>query len=132
MKRALIGIVFLAAFAYASEAMTVDKLLKNADTNDGKAVTVTGTVSKFTPKTSQAGNKYTNFTLKGENSTASVYFRGHLEGEKAPKDGDTVEVSGIYRKEKRVNDSFTVKNEIDSTKVEGKPFGVKVTKRKDG
>lgn len=130
MKAAFLSLAFVAVVAFAAEALTVDKLVKNADENNNKDVTVTGTVSRYTPKTSQAGNKYTNFVLKGENSTANVYFRNHLEGDAAPKDGDTVEVTGTFRKEKRVNDSFTVKNEIDATKKDGKKYGVKITKRK--
>jgi hypothetical protein len=115
--------------AVAVEAMTVDKMLKDQDALDGKEVTVTGVVSDYRQRESRAGNPYVNFKLKGENKVANVYLRGSLEGDKAPKNGDTVEVMGIYRKEKKVNDSFTVKDEVDASPVEKKKFGVKITKR---
>jgi hypothetical protein len=42
-------------------------------------------------------------------------------------------VNGIYRKEKKVNESFTTEDEIDASKDEKdakKKYGVKITKRK--
>lgn len=130
MKKAvLMSAVLLSALAFAANAITVDKLLKDKDQHDGKEVTVSGVVSEYRQRESRAGNPYVNFKLKGENSIANVYMRGKLEGDKVPKNGDTVEVMGIYRKEKKVNDSFTVKDEVDASPVEKKKFGVKVTKR---
>ncbi len=130
MKKAiLMGVVLVSALAFAVEAMTVDKMLKDQDALDSKEVTVTGVVSDYRQRESRAGNPYVNFKLKGENKIANVYVRGSLEGDKAPKNGDTVEVSGIYRKEKKVSDSFTVKDEVDASPVEKKKFGVKITKR---
>ena len=129
MKRACVLFALVASVAFAAEVLTVDKLIEKADTHNNNDVVVTGKVSDFQAKTSKAGNPYTNFKLKGENTVASVYFQGHMES--APRNGDTVEVTGVYRKEKKVNDSFTVKNEIDATKKQGKKYGVKVTKKAD-
>ena len=130
MKRALVFISLLSVAAFAAEALTVDKLLKDRETLDTKEVVVGGIVSEYRQRESQAGNPYVTFKLKGENKVASVYLQGKLEGDAAPKDGDKVEVSGVFRKEKKVNSNFTVKDEIDATKKEKKKFGVKIIKRK--
>ncbi|MFM9872425.1 MAG: hypothetical protein ACKVQS_03045 [Fimbriimonadaceae bacterium] len=131
MKRSVLVLaVLVSAVAFAASAMTVDKLLKDKDKLDGKDVIVTGTVAEYKAHVSKAGNPYITFKLKGASSTANVYLRGKLEGNAAPKDGDTVEVSGVYRKEKKVNAKFTSKDEIDASKADKKKFGVKITKRK--
>lgn len=122
--------VVVSAVAFGAAAMTVDKLLKEKDKFDGKDVVVTGKVADYKPHVSKAGNAYITFKLKGQSQTANVYLRGKLEGDAAPKDGDTVEVSGVYRKEKKVNANFTSKDEIDASKAEKKKFGVKILKRK--
>lgn len=132
MKRALIfGSVLMVAVAFAADALTVDKLLADRDSHDGKAVTVKGEVDDYRQRESRQGNPYITFKLKGENKVANIYLRGKLEGDAMPKNGDTVEVMGMYQKEKKVTDSFTSKDEIDASKVEGKKFGVKILKRKD-
>lgn len=123
MRKIAIFATLLACVAFAAESLTVDKLVKKAAENDGKVVTVTGEVSQFTEKTSKKGNKYTTFVLKGENTTANGYCQGHLE--KKPKNGDKVEITGKFTKEKKLAD-FTVKNEVNFTKEEGKPYGLKI------
>jgi len=130
MKRALLLLSVLSVAAFAADALTVDKLLKDKDEYDNKDVVVTGTVSEYKQRESRLGNPYVTLKLKGENKVASVYMQGKLEGDAAPKDGDTIEVNGVYRKEKKVNDDFTVKDEIDATKKEKKKYGIKITKRK--
>lgn len=131
MKRlaltAALAISAFAALALTAEALKVDAVLKDADKHDGKDVAVTGTVSNYQAKTSRAGNKYATFTLKGANNTLSAYTQGHPDP--APKDGDTVEITGVYRKEKKVSDTYTVKNELDFTKKDKKPYGLKITKK---
>lgn len=111
--------------AIAAEAMTVDALLKDAAKNDGKAVTVAGQVVEFKQKTSRAGNKYFTLQLKGKTENVNVYGRGALAP--APKAGNRVEATGVFRKEKKLQD-FTVKNEVDVSPVEGKKYGVKILK----
>jgi len=134
MKRAALVLgVMVAAVAFAAEVLTVDALLKDKDKHNEKAVTVKGVVSDYKQRESRLGNPYLTFKLKGENKIANIYMRGKLDGDKAPKDGDEVEVMGVYRKEKKVNDSFTTKDEIDASKDAEKPnqkYGVKITKRK--
>ena len=125
----LVGLLAVSALAFAVETLTVDKLVQQRETLDGKTVTVTGVVSNFAAKTSKAGNKYTTFTLKGSNTTLSAYTQGHIE--KAPNNGDEVEITGSFRKEKVVNPDFTVKNEVDFTEKKNTKYGIKIVKRKD-
>jgi hypothetical protein len=131
MKRTISAVALLgvATLALAAAALTVDGVVKDRDKHDGKTVTVRGEVSEFRERTSRAGNKYTTFVLKGENSTINAYSRGALE--KGPKNGDTIEITGQFRKEKKVNDNFTVRNEVDFSKSrENEKNGFKIIKRK--
>lgn len=116
-------LLLLAAAAFAGEQLTVEALLKNAQTHDGKTVTVIGTVAEYKEKTSKKGNPYVTFKLKGAKETASVYLQGRLK--KACKDGDTVVVEGKFSKEKKVGEA-TYKNEIDATAAKGAPDKVKI------
>ncbi|HVL39717.1 MAG TPA: hypothetical protein VM328_10045 [Fimbriimonadaceae bacterium] len=124
LLRNLIFATFFAALpAVAGEALSVESVLAKAAELDGKAVTVTGKVLGFKQKTSRAGNAYFTFKLKGgKDEPLNIYSQG--KSEKEWKDGDLVVVDGIFRKEKKVQD-FVVKNEIDATPKEGKPYGVK-------
>jgi outer membrane lipoprotein-sorting protein len=45
----LLGLVFLGGFGYAAAETTVEKILANKDSYNGKEVSVSGTVSKINP-----------------------------------------------------------------------------------
>lgn len=116
--------------AFAIDKATVAEVLKDPAKFDDKVVTVTGKVTKFKQKTSKAGNPYYNFKLVGKGEEElSVYGRG--KAEPAPEDGQMVEVTGKFAKEKKVG-SVTYKNEIDVTKnaddKKTADFGIKVIK----
>lgn len=123
--------VLLAALAFGFEKVvqvSLADLAKDPKAYDLKTVETSGVVADFKQKTSRAGNKY--FTLKlrvneKETTGVSVYSQG--EADEAVKDGTKVKVIGVFREEKKVMD-FTVKNEIDATKVKDKENGVKVVK----
>lgn len=130
MKRVygVLAVAIVAATAvWAATVLTVDDVLKGAAKYDTKEVTVKGVIDKFEAKTSKAGNKYTVLTLKGTKESLNAYTRGHIDP--APKKGDTVEITGIFRKEKKVTATYTVKNEVDFTKVEKKKYGLKIVKK---
>jgi cytochrome c-type biogenesis protein CcmE len=121
----LVGLFAIAAAIAASKVPLAD-LLKDPKAYDGKTISVTGAVAEFKQKTSRKGNKYFTFTMKGEEKQVlNVYSQG--EAETGIKDGSKVVVTGVFRQEKKVLD-FTVKNEIDASKVEGKENGVKLVK----
>lgn len=115
MKRLrFLPILAVASVALAAQTLSTDALIKDADKHDGKKVTVKGEVLDFEQKTSRAGNPYFVFKLKTKvkETPVNVYGRGTLEP--AIKDKDTVEITGTFRKEKKVS-TFTVKNEVDVT-----------------
>jgi exonuclease VII large subunit len=131
MKRAtlLALLLSLAVSALALNVLSPAQVLKDLDKYDEKVVTVAGKVSEFTQKKSRAGNPYFTFKLKEGESVIHVYSRG--EAEKELKNGVEVHVTGIFRKEKKMQ-NFTVKNELDASKEEEKPYGVKIApKAKD-
>lgn len=125
MKRSLatlLSVAAILAIALAADKLSVSKLVKDADKYDGKEVVLVGKISEFEQKTSRRGNKYFLFKVKEGDDVVNGYSQGEMKPEL--KAGDKVEVSGIFRKEKKVQD-FTVKNEIDATKVKDKSYGVK-------
>lgn len=124
-KIASVLLLACAAFAWSGEGVSLKltELLKDAKKYDGKAVVVRGMVAEFEARTSKRGTKYTVFKLKDGKDTASVYLKTHLA--KPPANQDPVEVSGIFRVEKKVGPQ-TFTNEIDATPVKDKPYGVKL------
>lgn len=116
-------ILLAAACAFAATVLTPDQVIKEREKLDAKAITVRGKVEDFDAKTSKRGNPYTVFKIAGGKQKVNGYLRGHLA--KAPKNGDTVEVTGVFRKEKKVGGQ-TFKDEIDATAEKGKPYGVKI------
>lgn len=122
----LIFALALGAVAQSSQKfISVDALIKDQKKLDKKDVTVRGRVKDFKARTSKAGNKYATFKLTGEKGEVNVYQREHPKP--LPKDGELVEVIGVYRLEKKVGDR-TFKNEIEITAVKGKKYGVRVIK----
>jgi hypothetical protein len=95
-------------------ATTVDKILADKNSYDGKEVSVSGTVSanlKF--KTIKGGKDYTTFSLLGDSGRRiNVFIWGKLKF----KGGQKVRVTGIYHKVMRVGQS-TFRNEIEATEI---------------
>lgn len=93
---------------------------------DQKIVKVVGKVEKYEEKTSKSSKKpYTVFVLVDEKGKVNVYMHGHPTSK--VKDGDKVEVTGKYSKEKKLKD-LVFKNEIDASNDVVKTNGVKVVK----
>lgn len=125
MRKIAFAFALLPAVIFAAEVVKIDSLLKSPDKFHEKVVTAKGKVAKFEAKVSKKGNPYNLFQLAEGKASVNVYVRGKLE--KPPKNGQTVEVTGTYRKEKKLRD-FTVKNEIDASPSSDKKSGVKVLK----
>lgn len=125
MKRLSLLTLFVAgaALALAASFLTVDAVMKDPKKHNAKDIVVRGRVSDFNERTSQRGTKYTTFKLRGDKQTLSVYVREHLA--KKPKNGDVVEVNGVFRETKNVGQRV-FKNEIEATKKEGKKYGVRI------
>lgn len=129
MKKLCTSAIATALFALAAIAaapVTVDDLIKNVGKYNDKTVTVVGRVADYNEKTSKRGNPYITFLLRGKTETANVFLQGRLK--KSLKNGDQVEVTGTFRKEKKVGER-TFKNEIDATAEKGKPDNIKPAKK---
>lgn len=115
MKRHLQSLflfLILGCLAFAAEKLTVEQLLKDAKKFDGKEITLTGKVDKFQQKTSRAGNDYFVFKLVDkQDKKALVNVYGQGKPKKEPKNGDVVELKGMYRVEKKFGNSV-YKNEL--------------------
>lgn len=121
LKITLLFIALVASIAFAADKLTVKQLQKDAKKFDAKEITLVGKVDKFQQKTSKAGNDYFVFKLVDKDdkkALVNIYGQGKLE--KPPKDGDSVELKGTYRVEKKIGTS-TYKNELQV-----KPDQVKV------
>lgn len=129
MNRALSLVVLgLAVVAFAAESAKIADLVKKPEDFDKKTVKVTGTVDKFKAKTSKAGNDYYVFDLKDGKEKIAVYGRGKLD--KEPKDGDKVEIEGKFEKEHKVNDDFSVKNQVTVGGKKGEAPKLKILPKK--
>jgi phosphatidate phosphatase PAH1 len=100
----------------------VAEVLKAPAKYDGKAVTVKGKVAEFKARTSKAGRDYYTFDLVDGKAKLKVYGGNKLTV--APKDGDSVTVTGKYAKERKVGER-TFKDEVDASARLDKAFGVK-------
>ena len=92
---------------------TVDKIVAQKDSYNGKEVSVSGKVSNLKFKTLKGGNKYTTFMLVGESGgRVNVYVSEHPKLKPAQK----VRVTGIYRKVKKTTHR-NYNNEIEASEV---------------
>lgn len=106
----------------AVEKVALSDLAKH----DKKVVTVIGKIDKYEEKTSKSSKKpYTVFVLVEGKAKVNVYMHGHPKSKF--KDGDKVEVTGKYQKEKKIKD-LVFKNEIDCSNDVVKTNGVKLAK----
>ena len=88
------------------------EIAKNPAAFDQKTVTVTGTAAQVSSRTSRRGNPYTTFKLSDHGETVKVF----TFGTPAIKDGDRVEVRGVFQRVKQVG-AYTFQDEIDASSV---------------
>lgn len=122
MLATAVALAIATSWGFRPVAATAAEVLAAREKFDGQAVRVVGKVSKYQAKTSRRGNPYTVFTIEAGGAKLSVYHQEHQAP--APKDGDTVEVTGVYEKERKVG-SFTVKDQVDATPGLGRTLGVR-------
>ena len=113
----------IAATAFAQVQTTTVAIMKDGKKFDKKEVVVKGKVEDYKRKTSRKGSKYTSFKVSDGGKFLNVYMKDHLP--KDLKDGQMVEVRGIFKVEKKVG-TMIFKNEIEISAVKGKKYGVKV------
>jgi hypothetical protein len=93
--------------------VTVEKIVTERDSYNGKEVAVKGTVSNIKFRTSAGGNPYSTFKLIGESGgRINVFIRGRLKFQPGVK----VQVKGLYRKIMRV-DQRIFYDQIDASEV---------------
>jgi cytochrome c-type biogenesis protein CcmE len=129
MKKSLfLSLLIVSAVAFAAQTEKIADIVANQAKYDGKEVSVTGKVSNYKSKTSKSGRDYTTLDVVDAGKTVAVYAQGKLSPE--PKDGDKVEVTGKYAKEKKIGGEkgFTVKNQIDASGKKDKPANIKIVK----
>lgn len=113
MTRAFITLfLILTTLAFAIDKLTVKQLQADTKKYDNKEIILTGKVDQFKQRTSRAGNPYFTFKMVDKSDKkieVNVYGQG--KPDKEPKNGDMVEVKGIYRIEKEFGGN-KFKNEI--------------------
>jgi len=109
---ALICALALASSAQWASAATVAEIAKNPAAFDQKTVTVTGTAEEISSRTSRRGNPYTTFRLSDQGEAVKVF----TFGTPAIKDGQRVDVRGVFQQVKHVG-AYTFHDEIDASSV---------------
>jgi hypothetical protein len=111
---AFVSAIILCGFSISDAVeTTIDKIVANKNSYDGKEVSVSGTVSGVKFKTSK-GKDYTTFTLIGEpGGRLNVFIFGKLK----LHGGQKVQVTGKYYKVKKVG-KYTFRNQIEATDIQ--------------
>ncbi|MFN7172948.1 MAG: hypothetical protein ACK4P3_09235 [Fimbriimonadaceae bacterium] len=118
-----IGSIALVAAQEKPVSTTVAKISDSPKTFDNKKVTLSGTVAEFQQRTSRAGNDYVLFVLRDGGKSVKVY--GFGKPNPPIKNGMKVEITGIYRVEKKQGDQV-FKNEVDISPEREKPLVIKI------
>ena len=95
-----------------ASAATVAEIAKNPAAFDQKTVAASGTAQEVSSCTSRRGNPYTTFRLSDQGEAVKVF----TFGTPAIKDGDRVEVRGVFQRVKQVG-AYTFHDEIDASSV---------------
>ena len=113
--RALAFVVSVAvalSVASAARGITVGEIAQSPASFDQKTVTVTGAAEEINSRTSRRGNPYTTFKLSDQGETVKVF----TFGTPAIKEGQRVEVRGVFQRVKQVG-AYTFHDEIDASSV---------------
>jgi len=118
LKLSLFAILFFSAvvlgnFVYAAAEATVEEILANQDSYDGKEVSVSGAVSTPRFKASRHGKPYMTFPLLGESGgriNVLVWEQMKL------KKGEKVKVTGTYRKVMEMG-KYTFRDMVEASEI---------------
>ena len=103
----------LASFLVATGwAATVADVAKNPSAFDQKAVTVQGAARSISDRVSRRGNPYTTLNVTDQGQALKVFSFGTP----TIKDGDRIEVQGVFRRVKRVG-PYTFYDEIEASSI---------------
>jgi hypothetical protein len=110
-------LLLLLAGSASAGNVSIRAITGNPAQYDHQSVTVLGVATAVAKPTSRAGNPYTTFRVQdADGSSVKVFTFGHP----TIKDGDRVEVTGVFEQVKRVR-NYTFYNEIDATNVQASP-----------
>ena len=119
MKFSLSLILFLTmvswgSFVHAAVETTVEEIMGNKDSYDGKEVSVSGAVSTPRFKASRHGKPYMTFPLLSDSKgRINVLFWGNIK----LKTGKKVAIKGIYRKIMELG-KYTFRDVIEASEIE--------------
>ena len=105
-------VLLVSLAAFAAEA-PVKALVSNPAQFDGQTVTLQGTAIMVKATTSSRGNAYTTFQV---NDATGAAVRVFTWGHPGLKDGQPVEVVGVFQRVKRVG-RYTFYNEVEARSV---------------
>jgi hypothetical protein len=110
----LVSTIVLGGFPIGAAAeTTVEKIMNDGDSYDGRKVSVKGTVSNLKLETLEVGKTYTTFLLVGK---AGGRIKVSVSGTPKLKPGQEVQVKGVYRKVRKTTHRYYY-NEIEASKV---------------
>lgn len=110
----LVSAIVLGGFSICPAAgTTVEKIVNNSDSYDGRKVSVTGTVSHLKFEALEVGKNYTTFILAGKSGGR---IKVSVSGTLKLKPGQEVRVKGVYRKVRKTAHRYYY-NEIEASKV---------------
>jgi len=105
--------IVLSGFSIFSTDTTVEKIVTNKDSFDGKEVSVKGIVSNLKFKAATVQESYTTFILVGESGgRVNVFISERVE----LRPGQEVQVTGVYRKVRKTTHR-NYYNEIEASSV---------------
>jgi hypothetical protein len=105
--------IVLSGFSFFPTDTTVEKIITNKDSFDGKEVSVKGIVSNLKFKAATVQEKYTTFILVGESGgRVNVFISERVE----LRPGQEVQVTGVYRKVRKTTHR-NYYNEIEASSV---------------
>jgi uncharacterized protein YdeI (BOF family) len=119
MKFSLSLILFLTmvswgGFAHGAVETTVEEIMANKDSYDGKEVSVSGAVSTPRFKASRHGKPYMTFPLRSDSKgRINVLFWGDIK----LKTGKKVTIKGLYRKIMEMG-KYTFRDVIEASEIE--------------
>jgi hypothetical protein len=108
------AILLCGTSTHAAMETTVEEIVADKDSYDGKEVSVTGAVSTPRFRASRHGKPYLTFPLLGDSGTRiNVLFWGDIK----LKTGKKIKVQGIYRKTMDMG-KYTFRDMIEASKIE--------------
>ena len=108
----LVCVVGVLLCAQNAGATTVAEIAKNPTAFDQKTVTMNGTAGEASSRTSRRRNPSTTFRLADQGASVKVF----TFGTPAIKEGQRVEVRGVFQRVKHVG-QYTFHDEIDASSV---------------